>query len=93
VLAALAAAVTAYEALIVFAQVSQLCDDTIRNLRAAAIDWDSTRPHDLAAEVGRVEQVFRTENGQWGQLVIQGTPPDPRPGRGPRAHERRRAAA
>lgn len=29
-----------------------------------------------------VEQIFRTENGQWGQLVIQGTPPDPAPGTG-----------
>jgi hypothetical protein len=60
------AAVTAYEALIGFAQLSKLHDDTLRNLRAAAIDWDSPGQHDLAAEVRRVEQIFRTENGQWG---------------------------
>jgi len=81
-LAALAAAVTAYEALIGFAQLSNLYDDAIRNLRTAEIDWDATGRHDVAAEVGRVEQIFRTENGQWGQLVIQGTPPGPAAGAG-----------
>ena len=79
-LAALAAAVTAYEALIGFAQLSQLYDDAVRNLRAAEIDWDSVGRDDLAAEVGRVEQIFRSENGQWGQLTVQGAPPDPTAG-------------
>lgn len=82
-LAALAAAVTVFESLIGFAQLSKLYNDALLNLKAAEIDWDSTGPHDdLAAEVGRVEQIFRTENGQWGQLVIEGTPKDAAAGAG-----------
>jgi len=83
VLAALAAAVTAYEALIGFAKLSKLYDDTVRNLSSAAIDWsDLGADDDMAAQFGKVEQIFRTENGQWGQLVPEGTPPDPTAGTG-----------
>ena len=80
-LAALAAAVTAYEALIGFTQVGKLYNDAALSLRAAEIDWTAVGPHDdVAAELGQVEQVLRTENGQWGQLVIEGTPKAPTAG-------------
>ena len=82
-LAALAAAVTAFEALIGFTQVGKLYNDAALSLRAAEINWNNTGPHDdVAAELGEVEQILRTENGQWGQLVIEGTPPDPTAGTG-----------
>jgi hypothetical protein len=74
VLAALAGAVTAFEALIGFAPLTKLYDDAALNLAEAEIDWDSADPDsDLVADVERVEQIFHTENGQWGQLVRQGT--------------------
>lgn len=72
VLAALAGAVTAYEALIGFPQLKKLYEDAALNLAEAEIDWDAVDPDgDVMAEVGRVEKIFRTENGQWGQLVMQ----------------------
>ncbi len=82
-LAVLAAAVTAFEVLIGFTQVGKLYNDAANSLEAAEDDWNELGPNDdLAAALGRVEQIFRTENGQWGQLVIQGTPPDPASGTG-----------
>jgi len=82
-LAALAAAVTAFEALIGFTQVGKLYNDALLSLKAAEIDWNAARPHDdVAAELGQVEQIFRSENGQWGQLVIEGTPKEPTAGTG-----------
>jgi hypothetical protein len=75
--------VTAFEALIGFTQVAKLYGDAASSLEAAEDDWNELGPDDdLAAALGKVEQIFRTENGQWGQLVIQGTPPDPAPGTG-----------
>ncbi|QFY11296.1 SLATT domain-containing protein [Nonomuraea phyllanthi] len=72
VLAALAGAVTAYEALIGFAQLRKLYGDAALNLRAAALDWDAAGPDDdVAPQIDRIEQIFRTENGQWGQLMVQ----------------------
>jgi SMODS and SLOG-associating 2TM effector domain 1 len=74
-LAALAAAVTGFEGLIGFAQLGKLYKDAELNVKAAEIAWNTAGPDgDLAAELERVEQIFRTENGQWGQLVIEGTP-------------------
>jgi hypothetical protein len=74
-LAALAAAVTAFEGLIGFAQLRKLYNDAELNLEEAEIVWDAAGPDgDLAPKLKRVEQIFRTENGQWGQLVIEGTP-------------------
>ncbi|MGR6917261.1 SLATT domain-containing protein [[Actinomadura] parvosata] len=72
VVAALAGAVTAFEALIGFAQLRKLYGDTAFNLRTAALDWDAA-PSDqsVAGQVERIEQIFRTENGQWGQLMVQ----------------------
>ncbi|MBN6050990.1 SLATT domain-containing protein, partial [Nonomuraea sp. RK-328] len=72
VLAALAGAMTGFEALIGFAQLEKLYGDAALNLDAAAIDWDAAGPDtDVTAEVDRIEQIFRTENGQWGQLLVQ----------------------
>jgi hypothetical protein len=74
-LAALAAAVTAFEGLIGFAQLRKLYNDAALNLAAAEIEWDTAGPGgDLEARLERIEQIFRSENGQWGQLVIEGTP-------------------
>lgn len=72
VLGALAAAVTAYETLIGFPQLEKLYADAARNLKEAAIDWREADPEgDLTAEVERVEDVFRSERGQWGQLIVK----------------------
>ncbi|MEV0164765.1 SLATT domain-containing protein [Nonomuraea fuscirosea] len=92
VLAALAGAVTAFEALIGFAQLRKLYGDTAGNLRAAALDWQAAGPGAGVEErVERIERIFRTENGRWGQLMLQrqeGTPPDAGPDAGPAAPER-----
>jgi hypothetical protein len=71
VLAALAGAVTAFEALIGFGPIAKLYEDAAINLALAEIDWDHASADELPAELERVEQVFRTENGQWGQLTVQ----------------------
>jgi hypothetical protein len=92
VLAALATAVTAFETLIGFPQLEKLYGDAARNLEEAALDWRGVDPatSDLTGEVERVEDVFRSERGQWGQLLVTsakppalppapGTPPAPSP--------------
>lgn len=72
VLAALAGAVTGFEALIGFAQLHKLYNDAALNLAKAALDWDTTQPgSDLSAGIEQVEKIFQTENGQWGQLAIK----------------------
>ena len=72
VLGALAAAVTGFEALIGFPQLSKLYSDAACNLAEAEIDWTNrTRDADLGRDVDRVEQVFAKEIGQWGQLVSE----------------------
>lgn len=75
VLAALAAAVTAFETLIGFPQLEKLYADAARNLEEAEIDWRVAAPEDLPAEVERVEIVCRSERGQWGQLIVTSAPP------------------
>jgi hypothetical protein len=73
ILAALAGAVAAFEALIGFPQLHKLYNDAALNLAEAGLDWDAARSgNDLQSEVERVEKIFRTENGQWGQLVVEG---------------------
>ena len=69
VLGSLAGALTAYDSLIGFPQLEKLYSDAERNLEEAAIDWDLPEA-DLAAELDRVEWIFRSERGQWGQLVV-----------------------
>jgi conflict system pore-forming effector with SLATT domain len=80
VLAALAGLVTAFEALIGFPRLAKLYDDAWINLSMAEIEWDGLDPAgDLTGEMHRVEQVFRKENGQWGQLALQADSDEPEP--------------
>ncbi len=80
VLGGLAAAVIGYEALFGFSRLTTLYGDVARNLSEAELDWsDTAAPADVAAEMARVEEVLRAENGQWGQLLVESaTPPPPR---------------
>jgi hypothetical protein len=72
VLGALAAAVTGFEALIGFPQLSKLYSDAACNLAEAEIDWTNrTRDADLGPDVDRVEEIFTKEISQWGQLVAE----------------------
>ena len=46
---------------------------TALNLAASRIDWNAAGAGgDVTAGVERVEQILRTDNGQWGQLMIKG---------------------
>jgi len=93
-LAALAAAVTAFEALIGFTQVGKLYDDAASSLEAAEDDWNKLGPNDdLAAALGRVEQIFPTENASGASWSSRAPRRTPRPiqGRGPMIVHPRRA--
>jgi hypothetical protein len=84
VFGALAAAVTAFEALIGFPHLEKLYTDAARNLEEAAIDWHGADPdRDPTADVERVENIFRSERGQWGQLIVKSggaaVVPEPKP--------------
>ena len=74
-LAALATAVTAFETLMGFSHLDKLYADAARNLRKAALDWQSPEaaPDNLENEVERVEGIFTSERGQWGQLLVTTT--------------------
>lgn len=75
VLAGLAAALTGFESMMGFARLEKLYSDTIANLDEARIDWRFPDAQaDGAAEVARVEEIFQTENGQWGQLIVETAP-------------------
>jgi hypothetical protein len=75
VFAALAGLVTAFEALIGFPRLGKLYEDAWINLSVAEVEWGRLDPHgDISAGLGRVEQIFRKENGQWGQLVVRAEP-------------------
>jgi hypothetical protein len=79
VLAALAAALTAFETLIGFEQHQKLFADAGASLTAALEQWDRTSPGGSDAAVDQVEQIFLAENGQWGQLVRNLATSDARP--------------
>jgi len=80
VLASLAGAVTAFESLIGFPQLEKLYSDAVRNLEEAEIDWDAVGPDaEITAEIERVESIFRSEIGQWGQLVVKSAIPTSTP--------------
>ncbi len=71
----LAAAITGFESLIGFARLEKLYSDAVNNLTRAKIDWIGLEDDaDDAAEVARVEEIFQTENGQWGQLEVETAP-------------------
>jgi hypothetical protein len=72
VCAALAAALAAYETLMGFGPNAKLYRDAAINLDEAGLDDDVEGP-ELEAQVRTVEAVFRSENGQWGQLALEGT--------------------
>jgi hypothetical protein len=72
-LSALAAAVTAFDALIGFPKLQKLYGDAALNLAEAQIDWDSADGGGESAGIERVEKILRAENGQWGQLAIKTT--------------------
>jgi hypothetical protein len=77
-LAALAAAVTAYETLIGFPQLEKVYGDAVRNLEEAKLDWQDLHPDAVPVkEFERVEEIFRSERGQWGQLVVKSAAPAP----------------
>ena len=77
-LAALAAAVTAFETLVGFPQLEKVYGDAARNLEEAKVDWEDVDPETVPEhEVERVEDVFRSERGQWGQLVVKSAAPAP----------------
>jgi hypothetical protein len=76
VFGALAAAVTAYEALMGFPQFSSLYHNAAVSLKYALFDWDhANTTDDLAAQVRLVEEVFRQEKeqvfGRWGEALIR----------------------
>jgi SMODS and SLOG-associating 2TM effector domain 1 len=72
-LAALAGAVTAFETLIGFTRLHKLYGDAALSLETAQDDWDTAATNgDTSGEIDRVEQIFRAENGQWGQLAMEG---------------------
>jgi len=72
VCAALAGVVTAFGALIGFPRLSKLYSDAWVNLAEAEIDWEALDPHgDVSGGLDRVEEIFRKENGQWGQLIVR----------------------
>jgi hypothetical protein len=72
VCAAFAGVVTAFGALIGFPRLGKLYSDAWVNLAEAEIDWEVLDPHgDLAGGLDRVEEIFRKENGQWGQLIVR----------------------
>ena len=77
-LAALAGAVTAFETLVGFPQLEKVYGDAARNLEEAKVDWEDVDPETVPEhEVERVEDVFRSERGQWGQLVVKSAAPAP----------------
>jgi hypothetical protein len=58
-----------------FGRLEKLHADAAHYLAETALDWDKIDPQaGLTAEVGRVEEVPRIENGQRGQLVVESTP-------------------
>lgn len=67
-LAALAAAVIAYSAIMGFQQLQKLYDDAAFSMTEAELDWDEAQGKHIP-QLNRVEQILRVENGQWGQLV------------------------
>jgi hypothetical protein len=75
VLAAMAGGLTAYEGLIGFDHLSKLYGDAAHSLAEAELDWEAAGAGgDIAADVKKVERIFRIENGQWGQLVLESVP-------------------
>jgi hypothetical protein len=76
VLAALAGAITGYDALMRFDQLGKVYADIEASLRRAEIEWDTAGPvGNLGAQVEHVEEILTRENGQWGQLLSTSATP------------------
>jgi conflict system pore-forming effector with SLATT domain len=72
-LAALATALTAYQALYGYHRLAKIYRDaeaSLVALRAHGLDPDLPI-YELRARAARIESVFKQENGQWGQLAQQ----------------------
>jgi hypothetical protein len=79
VLAALAGAVVAYDALLDFPKLQKLYGDVALSVAEVRIDWADRPPGTgLVAELERAEKIFATESGQWGQLALKSSPADDR---------------
>ena len=83
-LPALSTALTAYTTLCSFEPQSKLYRDALNALRkakASALEPELATDIDvdakLAAYVNQVEEIFRKEQGQWGQLISEIKPVDP----------------
>jgi hypothetical protein len=83
-LPAMSAALTAYNALYSFESQSKLYRDALNALgEAEVIGYDVGQAADaeaeakLAAYVSQVEEIFRKEQGQWGQLISEIKPVEP----------------
>ena len=72
-LAALAAALTAFDALIGFPQLHKLYQDAALNLEGLSIEWDQQAAGQAVSpeEIDSVEMITRAEVGQWGQLLTK----------------------
>jgi hypothetical protein len=74
VLPAITTALAAYEGLYAFARVSKLYADAARNLRlleAPRLAGTAEDQAAITAYVAQVEEIFRRERSQWGQLSIE----------------------
>jgi hypothetical protein len=50
-------------------------EDAELNLTVAEIDWETAaNSAELVAHLEQTEQIFRTEKGRWGQLVLEDAP-------------------
>jgi hypothetical protein len=83
-LPAISAALTAYNGLYSFESQSKLYRDALNALgEAEAIGYDAEQATDTEAEaeitayVNQVEEIFRKEQGQWGQLISEIKPVEP----------------
>lgn len=68
-IAALAGAVAGYGSLMGFSSLRRSYADALKSVGSAGNDW-RMKPDDPGA-LQRVEDVLRTENGHWGQLVLK----------------------
>jgi SMODS and SLOG-associating 2TM effector domain 1 len=74
VLPAITTVLTAYDGLYAFERIAKLYNDAVRNLRlveAPTLSDPSEERAAVAAYVAQVEEIFKRERGQWGQLATE----------------------
>jgi hypothetical protein len=82
---ALSTALTAYNSLFAFEQQLKLYKDAARALHRAEADAyglrksadEADHPGKIEAYINQVEEIFRKEQGQWGQLISEIDPVEP----------------